>query len=102
MYSDHDLAISIACHKFDEIHPKEEQPELKSGQYWHWEDDGVPVLFEVDPVTGKKSVVICGGPEMEVEVFFEAEVDLAKDMVTVLMDTDLHKLDRTKYEINRF
>ncbi|MCI9252531.1 MAG: hypothetical protein HFI22_12080, partial [Lachnospiraceae bacterium] len=77
------------------------KPELKPNQFWQWEDDGVPILFQIDPETKKKSVVICGGPSTDIEVFFEVEVDLANDEVIVLVDANPNKLDGTKYEINR-
>ena len=129
-YDEHDLAICIACKKFDEMHPKETLPEwlkycmsmkvvrnqndnwviklvlmpkikLKNNQYWQWESDGIPILIEVDPLTEKKSVVICGGPAAGVEIFFEIEVDLVKNSSLVIIDIDPNKLDGTKYEINR-
>ncbi len=72
------------CEIFDELYPKEMQPswlkycmsmkaaknqdknwvikmvlspkpKLKPNQYLHWEDDGVSILFEVDPITKAKS-----------------------------------------------
>ena len=55
---------------------------------------------EVDPQTKKKSVVICCGPPMDMEVFFETEVDLLHNRVTVIVDMDLNKLDCSAYEIN--
>ena len=129
-HNDHDLSVLVACKKFEELLPKEKQPEwlkycmsmrtmrnhnknwvikmillskpeLKSNQFWQWEDDGIPILFQIDPATKKKSVVICGGPSTNIEVFFEVEVDLKNDKVMVLVDTDLNKLDGAKYEINR-
>ena len=127
--SDRDLSIFAACKKFEELHPMEEQPkwlkyclkmravrnenknwvvqmrllpkpELKPNQYWELEDDGIPMLYEVDPETKKKSVVICCGPPMDMEVFFETEVDLLQNRVTVIVDMDLNKLDCSAYEIN--
>ena len=127
---DHDLAIWIACKKFEEMYPKETQPawlkycmsmkvskkqnknwaiqmvllpkpKLKQNQYWHWEDDGIPLLIEVDSITEKKSIVICGGPAIDLEVFFEVEVNLSTEMAKVLRNIDPNKLDGTKYEINR-
>lgn len=126
---EHDFAIQIACEKFDELYPKEMQPnwlkycmsmkaaknedknwvikmvlspkpKLKPNQYLHWEDDGVPILFEEDPITKAKSVVICGGSAVELEVFFAVEVDLAKDVAKVIRKIDLNELDGTRYEIN--
>jgi len=127
---DYDTAVFIACRKFDEMHPKEKLPEwlkycmsmkvqknqnnnwviklvllpkpkLKNNQYWQWQDDGIPILIEVDPLTEKKSVVICGGPAIDDEVFFEVEVDLTKNITILIIDIDPNKLDGTKYEINR-
>lgn len=89
-YNDHDLAVLAACKKFEEMYPKERQAEC-----------GVPILFQIDPETKKKSVVICGGPSTDIEVFLEVEVDLANDEVIVLVDANPNKLDGTKYEINR-
>ena len=126
---DRDLALCIACKKFDEKYPKEMQPEwlkycmfmkaarnqnknwviqmalspkpkTKPNQYWHWEDDGIPVLIDVDLNTQKETIVLCDGPAPDLEVFFEVEVDLAGDRVTVRKDTDPNKLDGTKYEMN--
>ncbi len=126
---EHDLAVRIACEKFDELYPKEMQPnwlkycmsmkaaknedknwvikmvlspkpKLKPNQYLHWEDDGVSVLFEVNPITKAKSVVICGGSAVELEVFFAVEVDLVKDAAKVIRKIDLNELDGTRYEIN--
>lgn len=96
--NDHDLAVLAACKKFEEMHPKEKQPEwlkycmsmrtmrshnknwvikmillskptLKPNQFLQWEDDGIPILFEIDPTTKKRSVVICDGPSTNIEVF---------------------------------
>ncbi len=129
-YNDHDKAILMACKKFEEIHPNVEQPEwlkycmtinvvknnkknwvvkfllfpkpiLKDNQYWEWEDDGTPLLVQVDAKTNKKSIVICGGPRIEPEVFFEVEVDINQNVVMILKNTQLDKLDGEKYEINR-
>lgn len=126
---EHDFAIQIACEKFDELYPKEMQPnwlkycmsikavknqdknwvvkmvllpkpKRKPNQYLHWEDDGVPILFEVEPITKAKSVVLCGGPAMEPEVFFAVEIDVAKDWAKVIINIDPNELDGTNYEIN--
>lgn len=129
-YNSHDKAILMACEKFEEIHPHENQPRwlkycmslnvaknknknwvvkflispksiLESNQYWEWEDDGIPLLVQIDPKTNKKSIVICGGVSAAPEVFFEVEIDLNQNLAIVLKDTQLNKLDASKYEINR-
>lgn len=129
-YNDHDKAISMACDKFDEIHSIENQPrwlkycmsmnvkknqnknwvvkflilpkpELEVNQYWEWEDDGIPLLVQINPISNKKSIIISGGEPTVPEVFFEVEIDLNKNLAIVLRDTQLDKLDGNKYEINR-
>lgn len=129
-YNDHDKAISVACQKFEEMHPIVEQPEwlkycmtmnivknykknwvikfllfpkpiLKDNQYWEWDDDGIPLLVQIDTKTNKKSIVICGGPRVEPEIFFEVEVDINHDKIIILKDTQLNELDGERYEINR-
>lgn len=129
-YGDYDNAVLIACKKFDEIHPREKQPEwlkycmairgtrnenknwvikmilvpkpeLEPNQYREWSDDGVPRYVEINPTTGEKSYLICIGPAVEVEVFFEVEADLEKGLAVVLADMNLAQLDGTKYETNR-
>lgn len=126
----HDKAILMACEKFEEIHPIEDQPKwlkycmsmnvvknqnknwivkflispkpvLEVNQYWEWEDDGIPLLVQIDPITNKKSIVICGGVPVAPEVFFEVEIDYKQNLAIVLKDTQLNKLDGNKYEINR-
>ena len=39
--------------------------ELEPNQYYEWTDEGVPILIEVNVVTGEKSVVICCGAQAE-------------------------------------
>lgn len=85
-YDDNDMAITL---------PK---TQLKPNQHWE-EKRGIPVLVEVDPITGKRSIVICGGPAVDVEVIFQVEIDLFKGSATVITDTDVEILDGTKYEI---
>ena len=128
--NDHDRAILMACEKFEERYPNGEQPTwlkycmwmnvmknqnknwvvkfylspkpvLKSNQYWEWEDDGIPLLIEVDSITNKKSIVICGGAPVDPEVFFEAEINLEQNFVIVHKELQLDKLDGNKYEMNR-
>lgn len=77
------------------------KPKLKPGQYFVWRDDGLPVLIEADTITGRKSVVVCGGPAIELEVFFEVEVDGTEKVPIVHIDMDPNKLDAAQYEINR-
>ncbi len=129
-YNDHDRAILMACEKFEEVHPHADQPSwlkycmslnvvknknknwvikflilpkpsIEDNQYWEWEDDGIPLLIEVDSKTNKKSIVICGGTSVEPEVFFEVEIDLDQNEAIILNDTRLDRLDSSKYEINR-
>lgn len=123
-----DKAIFLACKTFDEKHPKEKQPtwlkyciairgninennnwiikmvlqhkyELEPNQYYEWTDEGVPILIEVNVVTGEKSVVICCGAPIE-EVFFEVEVDFKNGLVTINQDIDLEMLEGNKYKLN--
>ncbi len=80
------------------IFPK---PILKDNQYWDWQDDGMPLLVQIDSQTNKKSIVICGGSPIPPVVLFEAEIDINKNSVMVLRDTNLNQLDGSRYEINR-
>lgn len=126
---DNNSAVNIAWKKFEERHPRESWPDwltrcirissskitinnwlvkitvlpkslLKPGQHLE-EKNGVPVLVEVDPLTGERWIVICGGPADAVEVLFEAEVDLDNGSATVITDIDIDHLDGTKYELSR-
>lgn len=127
--NEHDEAVSMACKKFDELHSDDEpkwlkycmslnivknerknwivkflifpKPILEYNQYWDWQDDGMPLLVQIDPQTNKKSIVICGGESIPPVVLFEAEIDIHKNSVIVLKDTDLSQLDGSKYKINR-
>lgn len=123
---EHELAIFIACRKFDEMYPRDMQPEwlkycmsieaarkerniwvikmllspkkeLGADQYWCWKDNGVPELVQADPVTGKKSYILCDGPAPDPLTFFEVEVDTDEQAVTVLTDMNPNKLDGAKY-----
>jgi hypothetical protein len=127
-YDDNNMAVNIAWREFEDRHPRESWPEwltkcirisgtkspnnnwlikitvlpkseLKPNQHWE-EKNGIPVLVEVEPSTGKRRLVICGGPAVDVEVLFEAEIDLDNGSATVITDTDLELLDGTKYEFN--
>lgn len=128
-YADHDLAVKIACRKFEETYSKEKQPEwlkycmsmrseknqsknwvikmllmpkpeLEPGQYWHWNDNGIPILMQIDPLTKNKEVVICGGCALDAEVFFEVEVDFVSNVATIITDIDPNKLNGERYEMN--
>lgn len=130
IHNDHDEAILMACKKFDEIHSNNDEPKwlkycmslnitknehknwvvkflvfpkpiLEYNQYWDWQDDGMPLLIQIDPQTNKKSIVICGGEPASPVILFEVEIDIAKNSVTILKDTNLTQLDGAKYEINR-
>ena len=125
----HDMAIYIACNEFEKKHPIETQPkwlkycvslkvtknqngnwvvkqmllpkaELKENQYWKWEDDGVPLLVQIDPVTRKETIVICGGSPREYIVIFEVEVDFVEKKAIVHIDTEFDMLDGARYEMN--
>ena len=125
---EHELALFIACSKFDEMYPRDMQPEwlkycmsmdvarnernnwvikmllspkkeLEADQYQCWKDNGVPELIRVDPVTGEKSYIICNGPAPDPVVFFEVEVDIDKQAATVLTDMNPNKLDGAEYEL---
>lgn len=129
-YNDYNRAVSLACETFEEICPVEKQPywlkyslAMKVGRnindnwviklflrpkaalqphvHWEWFDNGVPMQIHVDPATGKSSVVLCGGPPPKDEIFFEVEVDTARDLAKVLVYTDLNMLDGSMYEINK-
>ena len=131
MDNGHDLAVCIACKKFDEMHVKERQPdwlkycmamraarnqsknwviemflspkyELEENEHWYWGDSDIPSLIEVDPITEEVRYILCCGPAAEKVVFFAVEVDIANDVVNILTDIDLNKLDGTKYEMNCF
>lgn len=73
--------------------------ELEADQYWHWNDNGVPDLIRVDPVTGEERYVPWKSPVREPVTFFEAEVDIDKQAATVLTDINPNKLDGTRYEM---
>lgn len=123
-----DMAVFLASEKFKELHPENLQPEwlkycisfsgnkkknkswiirmsvlpkteLDPNRHWEWNND-IPRLVEVDPITGKRSIVICCGPAAETEVLFEVEIDLTKGLTNVLVDTDLNILDQTKYQVH--
>ena len=123
------MAIYVACNEFERKHPIETQPkwlkyclflkvnknengnwtvkymlhpkaELKENQYLKWEDDGVPLLVQIEPITGKETIVICGGLSRECRVIFEVEVNFVVNKSCVCIDTDLTQLDGTKYEMN--
>ncbi len=128
--NEHDEAILMACKKFDELHTDHDEPKwlkycmslnivknerknwvvkflifpkpiLKCHQYWDWQEDGTPLLVQMDPRTNQKSIVLCGGAPTPPVVLFEAEIDRTKKRVIVLKDTNLNQLDGSKYEINR-
>lgn len=126
---EHDLAIQIACERFEQLYPIETQPtwlkycmsinvtknrnqnwvvkmklrpkyELKTNRYLAWHDDGTPIIVEADPATGKKKIVICGGPPVDHVIFFEVEIDVVNHLPTVHVNCDLNSLDGKQYEIN--
>lgn len=128
-YEAYKRALAEACRKFEELHPRERQPdwlkycmsmmigrndcqnwvikmilrpkaELQPGTRWELGPNRMPFLIHVDPDTGKRSVVICGGPAPFPEVIFAVEADIAGELVRVLADTDLSTLDGAGYEMN--
>lgn len=128
--NEHDEAILMACKKFDELHTDHDEPKwlkycmslnivknerknwvvkflifpkpiLKCHQYWDWQEDGTPLLVQMDPRTNQKSIVLCGGALTPPIVLFEAEIDRTLKRVIVLKDSNLNQLDCSKYEINR-
>lgn len=127
----HDLAVCMACKKFDEMYAKERQPdwlkycmavratrnqsknwviemflspeyELGENEYWCCDDRGRALLMKVDPTTEEVSCIICCGPPAEKVVFFAVEVDIVKDVMNILTDIDPNTLDGTKYEIRHW
>lgn len=54
------------------------KPILEYNQYWDWQDDGMPLLVQIDHQTNQKSIVICGGSPPPPVVLFEAEIDITK------------------------
>ena len=126
---DNDRAVNIAWKKFEEIHPEETRPkwlekymvisgtknqnknwvikitllfktQLKPNQHWEWVNNH-PRLVQTDEITGKPSIVICGGPSAGSELLFEVEIDFARDSVKVIADRELNTLDKAKYELLR-
>lgn len=127
---DYNIATLLAKDKFEEKHPRVEQPiwldnyttitgmktgyknwvikrmlfhkiQLKPNQHWGKSAKGNPLLIEVDPITGDEFVVRSGGSSADIEVIFMVEVDIMNSIVTVLIDTDLNKLDENKYQVQR-
>lgn len=126
---EYDMALKIACEKFEEMHPQELQPkwlkycmrirqtrnenrnwvfkfilttkfQLNADLHWEWDENGLAHIIHIDPLTGKRSYVICdGGAPAETEVFFAVEVDNKRTAI-VLEDTDLNLFDGTKYQLN--
>ena len=125
----HDLAVQIAFERFEQMHPKEKQPtwlkycmalnitqnrnqnwvikmilrpkyKLPPNMYWVWQDNGIPILVEVNPDNGEKSVIICCGPPVDDLVFFEVEVDAANNLTKIQVDCDPNTLNGDHYEIN--
>ena len=119
----------MACEKFEELHPQETQPDwlkycmymmigrndrenwvikmilrprakLQPGTQWELDPNGLPFLIYVDPDTGKRSVVICGGPAPFPEVIFAVEADRSGVLVEVAVNVDLGTLDGDEYEMN--
>lgn len=127
----YDLAVCIACKKFDEMYAKERQPdwlkycmavrtarnqsknwvvemvllpkyELNENEYWCWDDRGEALLMKVDLITGELSNIVSCELSAERVVFFAVEVDIAKDVVNILTDIDPNTLNGTKYVIKRW
>lgn len=129
-YSNYDIASFLEMEKFEEKHPKEKRPEwlqryimvtgertgekrwiirrilfhkiqLAPNQHWEKSAKDNPLIIEVDPITGNKSVVISGGYPADYDLIFEVEVDFANSSVNILVDTDLDVLDENKYQVQR-
>lgn len=122
----YEIALSMALEEFSARHPRKLLPEwfskcitvsgtrnqnknwlisitvvprqsLKPNQ--HWEViNGKRTLVSVNPISGERKIVICRASK-EIEVLFEAEVDLDNNTATIITDTDLNLLDGTKYEV---
>ena len=126
----YNIAVNIAWKEFEEKHPRESWPEwltkcmrvsgtkspnnkwlvkmtvlpkvqLKPNQHWE-EINGNRVLVNTDPITAEERIVICGGPAVDVEVLFMAEVDHVNGSAKVITDANLELLDGTKYELNNY
>lgn len=129
-YSEYDIAGFLAMEKFEEKHPKEKQPEwlrryilvtgiktenknwiirrilfhkiqLEPNQHWGQSFKGNPLLIEVNPITRTESVIIGGGYPADFEIIFEVEVNLANNLVNILVDIDFNTLDENKYQVQR-
>lgn len=110
--NDYEIASFLEMEKFEEKHPIKERPEwlqrylfhkiqLAPNQHWEKSTKGNPLLIEVDPITGNKSVVISGGYPADHDLIFEVEVNFANGLVNILVDTDLDVLDEKKYQAQR-
>lgn len=74
------------------------KPILEYNQYLDWQDDGMPLLVQIDSQTNQKPIVICGGSHAPPVVLFEVEIDINKKSAIVLKDTKLNQLDGSKFK----
>lgn len=129
-YSDYEIASFLEMEKFEEKHPIEKRPEwlqryilvtgektgdkswiirrilfhkiqLAPNQHWEKSTKGNPLLIEVDPITGNKSVVISRSYPADYDLIFEVEVNFTNSLVNILVDIDLDVLDENKYQVQR-
>lgn len=125
-YNEYQIAIYMAWKKFEELHPKPIRPkwleefisiggtksqnknwivtitlfpkiELKQNQYWERKNQDIR-LIEIDKTTGKHFVVLCDGPAKDTIIIFKAEINIIKNLVNILIDADLNKLNKAKYQ----
>lgn len=122
---DFDTAQSLLLDRFIKLHPKDTWPEWLSrspafsftldkmrqlemsltvvpkeplGPNEFWEEiDGHKMLVRINPVTGKKGIILCKAPR-KVITLFKAVVHPETAEVTVLIDTDLSNLAGEEFE----
>ncbi len=129
-HHDYEQAFSIACEKFEELCPLEQQPKwlkycmaihirknqnknfvikffltpkpiLGQTDDWEYPDDGTsPLWVRTDSKTNEKSIVICGGPPVASEIFFAVEIDTHKNVITLQKYIPPNTFDGSQYQIN--
>ncbi len=127
---DYEQAFSMACEKFEELCPIEQQPKwlkycmsihfrknqnnnfvvkffltpkpiLGSNDDWVYPNDGTsPLWVHTDPQTNEKRIVICGGAPAVSEIFFAVEIDTHKNAITLQKYIPPNTLDGSQYQIN--
>lgn len=70
---------------------------LKENQKWE-KIRGEKVVVELDPITGKKSILI-SREGAEPIIFFEAMIDFDTKKVSIIIDSDFSKFDGSEFEI---